>query len=198
MAAVIAAAVFTGCSKPADNPVPSTTGEIGATENSSAGADSPGAGVSGSSADNEENNTATTEQILSAALKVSEIPSVVVKDKSELGDYYDFPAKDVVSASFALCGSGAFPDEAAVFEVVTDKNGMPTADVLNEVTQSVLRRIEKRTEEFSTYTPDEMYKLEESNLAAYGKKYIIYTALKDNDGSFKAATDYIDSLEAAN
>ena len=182
-AALICAAILTGCAKTPDNPVPSTVGEIGATaEAGSAASD----GASSASA-------GTSDQILSELLKVSEIPSVVMKDKSELSDYYDFPEKDIVSASFAICGSGAYPDEAAVFEVVTDKNtGHPTADVLNEVTQSVLRRISKRSEEFSTYTPDEMYKLEDANLGVIGDKFIVYTALADSDGAYAAAKSLLE------
>lgn len=199
LAAVIAAAILTGCSNSASNPVPSTTGPIGATAdagNKDTDANSE-AGDTGASSDNAASSNVNTEQILSAMLKVSEIPSVVVKDKSELANYYDFPEKDIVSASFAVCGSGAYPDEAAVFEVVTNEKGEPSAEVLNDVTQSVLRRIQKRSEEFSTYTPDEMYKLDDSNLGQLGKKYIVYTALADNDGAFAAAKSLIESFDTA-
>ena len=54
-----------------------------------------------------------------------------------------------------ICGSGAYPDELAVFKF-TDAEAAKTG------AEAVQKRLDSQIELYSDYTPDEMYKLEDA------------------------------------
>lgn len=98
----------------------------------------------------------------------------VGKTKDNLADYYtDLDVSKVESASFYICGSAASPDEIAVIKMID------SADV-SAAKAALQTRLDKQIELYSTYTPDEMYKLENAKIYTTGN-YAILLACADND-----------------
>lgn len=113
-------------------------------------------------------------EIVSAVLAEIPITSGVEKGKDDLPDYYsDIDVSQVESASFSICASGAFPDEIAVVKC-TDSSAAAA------VKSALEKRLASQTELYSTYTPDEMYKLDTAKIYTSGN-YAVFIALSDND-----------------
>ena len=118
--------------------------------------------------------TPEPKDVTAAILAEIEINSAVEKTKDNIADYYtDLDVSKVESASFYICGSAATPDEIAVIKM-TD-----SADV-SAAKASLQNRLDKQIELYSTYTPDEMYKLEGAKVYTTGN-YAILLACADND-----------------
>ena len=113
-------------------------------------------------------------EVVSAVLAEVPISSVVEKGTEDVGSYYSgMDASELDSAAFALCGSGALPDEIGVFKFKSSG----AADAAEETLKS---KLDSRKESFSTYTPDEMYKLDTAEVFSVGN-YAVYIALEDNE-----------------
>lgn len=113
-------------------------------------------------------------EIVNAVLAEVPITSAIEKSKSDIHDFYsDIDVSQVESAAFVICASGAYPDELAVMKC-TDS---AAADAVKAAFE---KRLASRTELFSTYTPDEMYKLETAKIYTSGN-YAIFLAVSDND-----------------
>ena len=113
-------------------------------------------------------------EIVSAVLAEIPITSGVEKNKNDLPDFYaDIDETQVESASFSICASGAYPDEIAVMKCTDSSAAASVKSVLE-------KRLASQIELFSTYTPDEMYKLDTAKVYTVGN-YAILTALSDND-----------------
>ena len=122
-------------------------------------------------------NTAVADieptEIVNAVLTEVSINSSIEKGKNDIPDFYsELDTSQVESASFAICASGAYPDEIAVMKC-TDISA--AADVKT----AFEKRLASQTELFSTYTPDEMYKLETAKIYTV-ENYAIFLALSDN------------------
>ncbi len=77
------------------------------------------------------------------------------KTADNIGAFYDVDVSAVTDMSVLVCGSGAYPDELAVFKFTDGeaaKAGM----------EAVQKRLDSQTELYADYTPDEMYKLEDA------------------------------------
>ena len=126
---------------------------------------------------NEQGEPATApapSEIVSAVLSEIPITSGVEKSKDDLPDYYsDIDVSQVESASFSICASGAFPDEIAVVKC-TDSSAAAA------VKSALEKRLASQIELYSTYTPDEMYKLDTAKIYVSGN-YAVFIALSDND-----------------
>lgn len=93
--------------------------------------------------------------ITAAVTAEIEIPSAVEKTADNIGAFYDVDVSAVTDMSVLVCGSGAYPDELAVFKFTDEdaaKSGM----------EAVQKRLDSQTELYADYTPDEMYKLEDA------------------------------------
>lgn len=102
------------------------------------------------------------------------INSAVEKDISSYSDYYTLNSTDdLEDVSVYICASGAYPDEIAVFRFKTAEAANANLDVLNN-------RLASQKELFSTYTPDEMYKLDGAKVYVTNN-YAILLACSDND-----------------
>lgn len=109
-----------------------------------------------------------------AVLAEVPISSSVEKGTDEVGNFYsDVDTSELDSAAFALCGSGALPDEVAVFKF---KN----SDAAKAAETGLQSKLDSRIESFATYTPDEMYKLETAKIYSNGN-YAVYLAVADNE-----------------
>ena len=98
---------------------------------------------------------ASAADITAAVTAEIEIPSAVEKTADNIGAFYDIDVSAVTDMSVLLCGSGAYPDELAVFKFTDDeaaKAGM----------EAVQKRLDSQIELYADYTPDEMYKLEDA------------------------------------
>lgn len=112
--------------------------------------------------------------IVKAVVAEISITSGIEKGKDDLPDYYsDIDVSKVESAAFSICASGAYPDEIAVIKC-TDSSAAAEAKAALE------KRLESQTELYSTYTPDEMYKLDTAKIYVTGN-YAVFLALSDND-----------------
>ncbi len=119
----------------------------------SSGADGQGEPVILTDAVPAENDSAA--DITAAVTAEIEIPSAVEKTADNIGAFYDVDVSAVTDMSVLVCGSGAYPDELAVFKFTDGeaaKAGM----------EAVQKRLDSQTELYADYTPDEMYKLEDA------------------------------------
>ena len=102
-------------------------------------------------------------------------PSMAEIKSDRLVSYYDVDADKVEAFSAYICGSGAYPDEIAVFK-------MKSADDIQAVKTVLEARVESQTTTFKDYTPDEMYKIDGKNIVVSGN-YIALIICSDNAGA---------------
>jgi hypothetical protein len=122
----------------------------------------------------EEATVVNPDDITAAVMSAIEFPSPVKKDAESIGVYYTtLDTNSVERMSVYVCGSGAYPDEIAVFEF-TDSD---TADAGYE---AVTKRYDDLVATFTDYTPEEMYKLESPVMSIYGS-YVIFIDCSDNE-----------------
>ena len=133
--------------------------------------------LTGCGSDTDTNNPNVDVQpteIVNAVLTEVSIASGLEKSKDDIPDFYsDIDLSQVESAAFVICASGAYPDEIAVMKC-TDSSA--AAAVKSEFE----KRLASQTELYSTYTPDEMYKLDTAKIYTTGN-YAIFLAVSDND-----------------
>lgn len=127
--------------------------------------------------DNTDNTQAADvdpSAVVSAVVEQVPISSMVEKGTDDLTTYFTaLDTADVESGAYCLCGSGAYPDAAAVIR-------FSTADAAKAAEEALKQKLDYQIEVFTTYTPDEMYKLETAKVYSYGN-YAVYLALSDND-----------------
>ena len=112
--------------------------------------------------------------IVSAVLDEIPITSGVEKSKADIPDFYsDIDVSQVESAAFVICASGAYPDELAVMKCADSA-------AAGAVKSAFEKRLSAQSELYSTYTPDEMYKLESAKVYTVGN-YAVFLAVSDND-----------------
>lgn len=102
-------------------------------------------------------------------------PSMAEIKSDRLSTYYDVDADKIEAFSAYICGSGAYPDEIAVFK-------MKSADDVSAVKSVLDKRVESQTTTFKDYTPDEMYKIDGKNIIISGS-YIALIICSDNAGA---------------
>jgi hypothetical protein len=114
------------------------------------------------------------DNVTTAVMEAIEFPSPVGKDMESIGVYYTtLDPNSVERMSVYVCGSGAYPDEIAVFEFSDSK----AADAGYE---AVTKRYEDLVSTFTDYTPEEMYKLESPVMAKYGN-YVVFIDCSENE-----------------
>lgn len=138
------------------------------------------AGCSGKTDDADNTNTpAQTEEQLSCAEKTQklmesvETPEMVEVTSDRLMMYFKIDESTVTEFSAYICGSGAMPDEFGVF-VFADADSAAAAKT------SLEARIAKQRDTFTDYTPDEVYKLDNS-FAKISGNTVSYAICADND-----------------
>lgn len=130
-------------------------------------------GVS-SGTDNEstEKNGSASADITEKIMKDVSFASMAEVKADRLTSFYDFDSEKLDNFSAFICGSGAYPDELAVFKLKSSDD----VDALKAVLQ---KRIDKQYKTFENYTPDEMYKFDNSNIVTNGL-YVGLIISKDN------------------
>ena len=115
---------------------------------------------------------ATASGITTAIMAEIEIPSAMEKNAENIGAYYDVDTTAVAEMSVFICGSGAYPDELAVFKFNDEASAQAGAE-------AVKNRLDSQTAIYKDYTPAEMYKLEEAVIIAEGN-WVAFAACADN------------------
>lgn len=117
--------------------------------------------------------------ITSAIMAEIEIPSAVEKTKEDVGAYYDIDVEAAEALSVFICGSGAYPDELAVFK-------MNSAEQAESAREAAQKRLDNQIELYTDYTPDEMYKLDGAKVVVKGN-YVMLFACSDDDRAYEIA-----------
>lgn len=160
ISAMLVAATFTACNEGGD-PV-----QVNATVKTEASSDS----AVPTSVEAQQNVSAA--DITAAVTAEIEIPSAVEKTVDNIGAFYDIDTSTVEEMSVLICGSGAYPDELAVFKF---KDGGAAAGK-----EAVQKRLDSQISLYTDYTPDEVYKLDGANLIEKDN-WVILTICADND-----------------
>ena len=114
----------------------------------------------------------TASGITSAVMAEIEIPSAMEKNAENIGAYYDIDTTTVMEMSVFICGSGAYPDELAVFEFNDEASAKAGAE-------AVQNRLDSQIAIYKDYTPAEIYKLEEAVIITNGN-WVAFAACADN------------------
>lgn len=128
------------------------------------------------------NSKSDTQSSAPAAKKPSEkaaellgavtFPEMVSKDM-EFAEYtFGITPDKVTEHVLYVCGSGAVPDEFGIFVA-------SSADAAAEIKGKIDKRIEYQKDTYTTYTPDEVYKLDDSFCEVNGNT-VIYAICADN------------------
>ena len=99
-------------------------------------------------------------------------PGMAEIGEDRMSGYYDVASDKIESYSAYICGSGAYPDEIAVFQ-------LKSADDVADVKAMLEKRVEAQTATFKDYTPDEMYKIDGKNVVTSGN-YVALIICADN------------------
>lgn len=129
----------------------------------------------------EEAKQPTPSEVTAAVVTEMEFPSAVEKGLTDLADYYDISG-EVEDASFYICGSGAYPDEVAVIKFKDNASATAAKAALE-------KRLANQIELYETYTPDEMYKLDNAFIEIKSN-YAIFSAVSDNAKSKTIINSY--------
>jgi hypothetical protein len=114
------------------------------------------------------------DNVTAAVMSAIEFPSPVQKDAESIGVYYtELDTNSVKRMSVYVCGSGAYPDEIAVFEFRDEEAADAGFEAVN-------KRYDELVSIFTDYTPAEMYKLESPVMDRFGN-YVIFIDCSDNE-----------------
>lgn len=116
--------------------------------------------------------TGTAAEITAKIQEDVKFPGMAEIGADRMAGYYDVAADKIDSYSAYICGSGAYPDEIAVFK-------MKSADDVNAVKSVLEKRVESQSATFKDYTPDEMYKIDGNNVVTSGN-YVALIICADN------------------
>ena len=135
--------------------------------------DSTASSTAESSSDNGSvSSAASAEEITDKILAEIEFPSKAKIEEDRREGFYEVEEDKIESYSAYICGSGAYPDELAVF-------CMKSSDDTAAVKEMLEKRVEKQTASFKDYTPDEMYKIDGNNVVVSGN-YVALIICSDN------------------
>ena len=172
IAAVLSSMMLTACEE-----VPDTVPVDGTPESSQA--------VSAAPANNTEaaKKEISAADITAAVTAEIEISSAIEKTAENIGAFYDVDTSAVTDMSVFICGSGAYPDELAVFRF-TD------ADSAKAGAEAVQTRLDSQLALYKDYTPDEFYKLEGAAVIQKDT-WVIFAACSDNEKAKEIIEEFI-------
>lgn len=135
--------------------------------------DSSASSTTESSSETDSVSTAASaSNITVKILSEIEFPSNVEIKEERREDYYEVEKDNIDSYSAYICGSGAYPDELAVFCMKSSADTAAVKDMLE-------KRVEKQSAAFKDYAPDEMYKIDGNNVVVSGN-YVALIICSDN------------------
>lgn len=166
MAGIVCAMVavsICGCS---EKPAQSSASE------SSVTSDAGSVSESVSEASDSSTATGAAAEITAKIQEDVKFPGMAEIGADRMAGYYDVAADKIDSYSAYICGSGAYPDEIAVFK-------MKSADDVNDVKSVLEKRVESQSATFKDYTPDDVYKIDGNNVVTSGN-YVALIICADN------------------
>lgn len=98
---------------------------------------------------------ATISERTAELLTAVEFPGMAEVTEDRLLAYYGIDPASVTEFSAYVAGAGAYPDEFGIFVAVDEATAEGIVDSLNN-------RIEKQKNTYADYSPDEMYKFDDS------------------------------------
>lgn len=131
----------------------------------------------------EEASDVSASDITSAIMAEIEIESAVEKTVSDIEAFYDVDTSAIEDMSVFICGSGAYPDELAVFKFKDPDSAKTGAE-------AVRKRLENQIALYTDYTPDEVYKLEDAVMITKDT-WVILTVCSDNSRASEIIEDLI-------
>lgn len=144
-----------------------------ATESSVSSEESSTAESSSTDASSDTAQTSGTAAEITAKIQADvKFPGMAEIGTDRMSGYYDVASDKIESFSAYICGSGAYPDEIAVFQ-------LKSADDVADVKAMLEKRVETLTATFKDYTPDEMYKIDGKNVVTSGN-YVALIICADN------------------
>ena len=120
----------------------------------------------------------TSEEIISNSI----FPSMIDVDIGNIEKYYEMESSNIEDVSLYINASGGFPDEL----FISKSENKEKADIIHK---NIEKRKEILIETFRDYQPDEMYKLEESQISRYGN-YNIFIVSENSDEVLKEIKKY--------
>lgn len=165
-AMLIASLVCAAASCGGNQPASTTAAKTSASETTSAAAteETPAPAAADFSA----------SDVTKAVLDEVPINSAFEKKAETLPNYFDGLDTDAIKDfSYFICASGAYPDEIAVFLFNSE-------DSAKSAVKAVEDRLAYQTETYESYTPDEMYKIENAVIQQTGK-WVYYLVTSDNE-----------------
>lgn len=166
MAGIVCAMVAVSISGCSEKPAQSSASE------SSITSDAGSVSESVSEASDSSTATGAAAEITAKIQEDVKFPGMAEIGADRMAGYYDVAADKIDSYSAYICGSGAYPDEIAVFK-------MKSADDVNDVKSVLEKRVESQSATFKDYTPDEMYKIDGNNVVTSGN-YVALIICADN------------------
>ena len=179
-AAVSAAMLLSACETEPTVPVDGTPGSSSAAPGNNAEGASGGAKSDEGDAAKAD---ASAADITAAVTAEIEISSAIEKTADNIGAFYDIDTAALTDMSVLICGSGAYPDELAVFRFADPDSAKAGAE-------AVQKRLDSQLALYKDYTPDEVYKLEEAVIIEKDT-WVIFIACSDNAGAKEIAEGLI-------
>jgi hypothetical protein len=121
-------------------------------------------------------------EVADGVLKEITIPSAVKKETSDISTYYTIDDSKLEEGVLYICGSGAFPDELAVLK-------MKDANAAKEAKAAAEKRLSSQISLFESYTPNEMYKLNDARILVKSN-YVIFIATENNARAEEIVNSY--------
>lgn len=123
-------------------------------------------------------------EVTEAVLSEISINSAIEKKMDSLEAYFpDLSLEGLTDVSYYMCASGAYPDEIGVF--VFD-----SADLAETGKAAIESRLEKQKTTYESYTPEEMYKLEDA-VVEVNANCIFYAVTENNSRAAEIMNSFI-------
>lgn len=123
-------------------------------------------------------------EVTEAVLAEITINSAIEKGIDSLEAYFpDLSTDGLTDVSYYMCASGAYPDEIGVFV-------FSSADLAEAGKAAVESRLEKQKTTYESYTPEEMYKLEDAVVEVNGN-CIFYAVTENNSRAEEIMNGFI-------
>ncbi len=128
--------------------------------------------------------TGEPSEITAAVLAEIPINSALEKGIDDLGFYFtDLDTSGLEAASYYMCASGAYPDEIAVFK-------FNSSELAEQGKAAVQARLEKQISVYESYTPEEMYKLDDA-VVEVKENYVFYFVTENNSRAGEIMNSYV-------
>lgn len=120
-----------------------------------------------------ETQTLTASEKAEKLLAEVEFSGEMIQPEEENMEFtLGFTTDGLTEYAVYICGSGAYPDEFGIFTA-------ETAEKADEIKKALEQRVKTMKSTYESYTPDEMYKFEDSFVKQHGTT-VYYAVTADN------------------